>query len=97
VRTNTPLQALVLLNDPVFVEVAHKIALDMVKMKTDKPEERIAAMYKKMFVHPIKTKDLTTLVNLFKKGQSMKTSNKIQGYEWAASAMLNLDEFVTKM
>jgi hypothetical protein len=27
----------------------------------------------------------------------MKTSNKIQGYEWAASAMLNLDEFVTKM
>ena len=27
----------------------------------------------------------------------MKTVNKIQGYEWAASAMLNLDEFVTKM
>jgi len=25
------------------------------------------------------------------------SSNKIQGYEWAASAMLNLDEFVTKM
>jgi hypothetical protein len=97
VRTNTPLQALVLLNDPVFVEVAHKIALDMGKMKMGKPEDRIAAMYQKMFVHPIKNNDLTTLVKLFNEGQSMKTSNKIQGYEWAASAMLNLDEFVTKM
>jgi hypothetical protein len=91
------LQALVLLNDPVFVEVAHKIALDMAKMKNRKPEERIATMYQKMFVHEIKTKDLSTLVNLFNRGQSVKTGNKLQGYEWAATAMLNLDEFVTKM
>jgi hypothetical protein len=86
-----------MLNDPVFVEVAHKIALDMAKMKNEKPEERIASMYKKMFVHEIKNKDLITLVNLFNRGQSVKSSKKIQGYDWAASAMLNLDEFVTKM
>lgn len=97
VRTNTPLQALVLLNDPVFVEVAHKLALDMSKMKVEKPEERITQMYKKMFVHEIQNKDLATLVNLYSKGQLTKPSSKIQGYEWVATAMLNLDEFVTKM
>ena len=45
-RTNTPLQALVLLNDPTYVEAARKLAERMMKEGGASPEERIAFAFR---------------------------------------------------
>jgi hypothetical protein len=104
IRTNTPLQALVLLNDPVFVEISNHLARQMHQMSNKNLEQKIESLYFKMFWHPIKKNDLTTLVKLFDKGnehfkkdQKWKHSSDLKSLELVASAMLNLDEFVTKM
>ena len=46
IRTNTPLQALVTLNDPVFVEAAHALAKRMVLEGGETPTEKIKYGYR---------------------------------------------------
>jgi len=45
-RTNTPLQALVLLNDPQFVEAARALAERSLREGGDSPEERLAYAFR---------------------------------------------------
>ncbi|MDB5388606.1 MAG: Planctomycete cytochrome [Planctomycetaceae bacterium] len=45
-RTNTPLQALVLLNDPTYIEAARKLAERVIKQGGDQPEERLNALFR---------------------------------------------------
>ncbi|MHA8050043.1 PSD1 and planctomycete cytochrome C domain-containing protein [Aquirufa sp. ROCK-SH2] len=104
IRTNTPLQALVLLNDPVFVEIAKNLALQMQKQSQFSLEKKIENLYFKMFWHSINDKDLKTLTHLFETGKihfskeaKFKQIAELKALEMVASAMLNLDEFVTKM
>ncbi len=45
-RTNTPLQALVLLNDPTYVEASRKLAERMLREAGTTPEERISLAFR---------------------------------------------------
>lgn len=61
-RTNTPLQALSLLNEVTFVEAARGLAQQMMKNGGATPEQRIAYGYQKATAHTIDADSLRTLV-----------------------------------
>lgn len=111
IRTNTPLQSLVLLNDPVFVEASNYLA-KKVFTKTQNSENQIIMCYQSALQHEPNRKDLKALMNLYKitlenfnKNPKeikayLKTSEKptasLAALSVVANAIINLDEFVTK-
>ncbi|HMF20487.1 MAG TPA: DUF1553 domain-containing protein, partial [Gemmataceae bacterium] len=57
-RTNTPLQALVTLNDPQFIEAARHLAQKMLKQGGDKVENRIDFMARRLLARPLRPEEL---------------------------------------
>jgi hypothetical protein len=116
-RTDTPLQALVLLNDPTYVEASRKLAERLLaEAKSDK--DRVGLGFRLATARPPKaaeTKVLLDLLNqqlalyraepaaalkLLKVGESGRDektdSAQLAAWTMVASAILNLDETVTK-
>ncbi|MGE4550396.1 MAG: DUF1549 and DUF1553 domain-containing protein, partial [Opitutales bacterium] len=107
-RSNTPLQALTLLNDAMFVELAQYLAVEADKMAADK---RVEFLFRKFLVRS-PSADETALMGAFLEVQRQRLGNgelkasqilgqKNASNEQAALAMLarsimNLDETVTK-
>jgi len=85
IRTNTPLQALVTLNDSVYVEAAAHLAKRMEASATE-PKEQIRNGFLIAMGHGPSDAELDVLVKLYQKTQM----------PLVASAILNLDEFITK-
>ena len=63
-NTNTPLQALVLLNNPGFVESAQQIALRISKEATD-PKDQITLAFRHVCTRSPRPTELTALVELY--------------------------------
>ena len=109
IRTNTPLQSLVLLNDPVFVEASNNLAKKVFSTTQDY-ENQIIDCYKLALQHEPNPKDLKALVNLYELSLEnfKKNPKEIKAYlkdnpkpelaalSVVANAIINLDEFVTK-
>ena len=66
VRTNTPLQAFVTLNDPVYVEGAQALARRMIKEGGDTPESRAAYGVKVCLCRPATENQVADLVDLYR-------------------------------
>ncbi len=109
ISTNTPLQALVTLNDPVFVEAADRFALRMIEEGGNSPEEQISHGYQLMMSMPVTREKLDILVKLYnnvKNDSIIKTvtlsetekqdNPHLAAMKIVANAMLNLDEFIMK-
>lgn len=60
-RTNTPLQALVTLNDPQFVEAARHLAQRALKEGGDKPEARFDFMARRLLARPWRPEEMKVL------------------------------------
>lgn len=108
IRTNTPLQALVTLNDSSFVVAAQHFATYMKKMG-DNPGMQISEGYKTLMVRDIAPQKLDVLMRLYERAFSMKAANVVptgnkeneiasplDPLAVVATAMLNLDEALTK-
>ncbi|HVX10880.1 MAG TPA: DUF1553 domain-containing protein [Pirellulales bacterium] len=67
VRTNTPLQALVTLNDPVYVEASQALARRMVSSGGPTPQERASYGFRLCVARPPSSEELTRLVQLYEK------------------------------
>ena len=112
IRTNTPLQALVTLNDSAYIEMARYFAFRMQKASTD-PKEQISKGYEIALYKPISDSKLSVLVNLYNEslqkfkrdkdktcemvGQNDQHNNpETAAMVVVANAILNLDEVITK-
>jgi len=106
--SNTPLQALVTLNDPVFLEAAFQLASSYVAQ----PEkEAIRKMYRKAVYQEIDPEVLELLETLFNEAyqdfdqapeklqnffnQEKEIDKKLASLSIVANAIMNLDEFLT--
>lgn len=108
IPTNTPLQALVTMNDPVFLEAA----LEFAKIHSTKNyENAIKDMYESAIYRNIEDEKLSFLLNLYLEsinfyskspeelknffGLDSNVSKKIASLTIVANAIMNLDEFLT--
>ncbi len=66
IRTNTPLQAFVTLNDPAFMEMAQAFARRMVKEGGATPEERIKWAWRQCVLRDVPAEKLATLADLYR-------------------------------
>lgn len=117
-RTNTPLQALVLMNDPTYVEASRKLAERMMLEGGSTPEERIQFAFRLATARRPTDVEIQVLSDLFQAQRSafrqdVAAASKLLGvgesrrnldldvpelaaWSMVASAILNLDETVTK-
>lgn len=106
IRTNTPLQALITLNDPVYVEASEHLAQESINQGGNDLDSQINYMYTRALM---KIPDPSTKENLIRFYQNTKEeyrSNTDQALEDAeielytmtnlASVLLNLDEIIMK-
>ena len=73
--TNTPLQALVTLNDPVYQEASFALAQEMLKKHPQNSKAAIAFGYEKLVWGKISDKKAATLSTLYEKGLAQFQSN----------------------
>ena len=85
-RSNTPLQALTLMNDPMFIEIADHYGKLLDKTKGSL-EDKITLAFRKLLTRPPTTEEIKLLSDFHEKHQSWKS---------LARALLSLDESVTK-
>ena len=86
VRTNTPLQALTILNDPVFVEAARALADRMAVQGGDSAAERIVAGHRLCTGHRPDPRDLDDLVAFYERERA-----RLEREPDAARALLAVD------
>ncbi len=75
-RSNTPLQSLVLLNDPTYVEAAHVFAARMIKEAGGTAEERIDWAFRQALSRPARPEEIKLLVGMFEKHHEQYAADK---------------------
>ncbi|MBI1249598.1 DUF1553 domain-containing protein [bacterium] len=80
-RTNTPMQALVLLNDVTFIEAAKVLANDVLQKYGDDREAAIREAFLRVVSRPIEQDELALLLPLYRK-QETKFANDQRAMEY---------------
>jgi hypothetical protein len=95
-RSNTPLQALTLLNDPVYVQATHGFASRIVHEQPNAGvEERLNYAFRLALARPPESTEFTTLHRLYD-SELAATGKPEEAWYSVASALLNIDETITK-
>lgn len=94
-RSNTPLQALTLMNDPAYVEMTQALAKRLSAHQGGNIRETLAFGFRTVLSRPPSGGELDALVSVYEGGSS--SSNETEG-AWfdVASVLMNLHETITK-
>ena len=97
-RTNTPLQALDLMNDPIFLEAARALAGRMLREGGPTPADRIAYGFRLATARPPKRRESGVLLSSLRYYlDTLPPQNReTAAYATVASLILNLDAVVSK-
>ncbi|MCC6536004.1 MAG: DUF1553 domain-containing protein [Bryobacterales bacterium] len=95
-NTNTPLQALTLLNDPIFVEAARHLAQRALREGGSTPETRLAFAFRLATGRAPDAEDAAILRRTFDTLRAANPNDELAAYAALASVILNLDEVITK-
>ena len=95
-RTNTPLQALALLNEQTFVQAAGEFAKSTLALPFEGDNARLIQMFQTVTSREPSEKELAVLVNALSKQRSLAKADDPQAFAAIASLLLNLDETVVK-
>ena len=100
-RSNTPLQALTLLNDPVFFEMAESLARRTLLQEGANDAERIQFAVQATLARPATQRELQLLTRYLEHERKLTNAQQQKPTEvwcWTklASVLLNLHEFVTR-
>ena len=86
VRTNTPLQALVTLNDPVFIEAAQALARKMAVVKGD-AKAKLAFGFTACVSRPPSEKELAVLVKLYDESKAKYAKDPVKAMKMATDPL----------
>lgn len=95
IRTNTPLQAMVTLNDPVYVEAASALAMSVRNAAPGQPQAQIGLAYERATARPPDSFRLARLEELYLLNREVLQSDSA-AMETVCRAILNLDEVLVK-
>jgi len=104
IRTNTPLQSLVLLNDPVYIEAAEAWAQRILKESGEDIKKGIEKNLQLVTAKKPEPEKVEVLHQLYLEslayyegeGKDLDENAKLAAMRIVSNAMLNLDEFVTR-
>jgi len=92
-RSNTPLQALHLANDPTFIEIAKGMGERIQKEGPEDDPGRIVYGFKLCFARTPSTEEQSRLVQYL---SQQRQANAKEAWTMVARVLLNLDEFITR-
>ena len=109
-RSNTPLQALTMLNDPMFLELARALAKE-IQSRQESDQDRVRLLFRRCLTRPPTAGETDDLVNYHEKQRlrlmegdldpaliagDKKASAELAAWVMVARVVLNLDETITK-
>lgn len=94
-RTNTPMQALTLLNDPVFFECAETLGSDLYKRHGESFDAAVRELYVRCLSREPRIEEIDTLRSLHE-DFSKATGNAEAAMIATARVVMNVDEFITR-
>jgi hypothetical protein len=99
-RSNTPLQALTLLNDPMYVEMARALATDVLRTEQTS-QEIIATMFRRLLTREPSQAEMSMIETFLVEQQARAARGEIAAdpiamWTWVARSLMNLDEAITK-
>ncbi len=94
-RSNTPLQALTLLNDEAFVEIARGLAA-RIQREAEGDDDRIAYGFRLCLAREPKASEQAVLRRVLKQRRTAVGGSESAAWLSVARVLLNLDEFITR-
>jgi len=100
-RSNTPLQALTTLNEPLFVEAAKALAQKTLHEGGSSDAQRLEYAFRRVLTRKPSAEEASTLMALFRKQYDRYAGagahlGEVQAWTAVARVLLNLDETITK-